>query len=285
MEKTFTETVTLTPFTKWVGGKRQLLKELNQLKPSVFETYYEPFVGGGALFFDLKHDKAVINDANEDLINAYLAIRDDVEKLIDYLRKHESNNSKEYYYDLRLADRDGRIHKMDSIEKAARILYMLRVNFNGLYRVNSKGQFNTPYGRYKNPRIVDRENLMNISDYLNKNDITIYNSDFAESVQTAQAGDFVYFDPPYVPVTETASFTSYTANGFNYSEQERLRDLFQELDEKGVYVMLSNSDTPIVHKLYKDYKETTNVVYATRMINSDKNGRGKVGEVIITNYK
>ena len=174
---------------------------------------------------------------------------------------------------------------MNLVEKAARIMYMLRVNFNGLYRVNSKGEFNTPYGRYKNPKIVDRENLINISDYLNKNDILIYNKDFEEVAMNAEVGDFVYFDPPYVPLTETSSFTGYTSNGFDYEEQIRLRNLFKKLDEKGVYVMLSNSDTPIVHDLYKDYKDHINIVYASRMINSIKDGRGKIGEVIITNYK
>lgn len=286
MSETFTQTQTkMYPFTKWTGGKRQLLPQLIELLPSEFDTYFEPFVGGGALFFELAHHKAVINDLNTDLINAYTSIRDNVDELIALLETHKLYNSKDYYYGIRSVDRDGRIDTMTEIQRAARILYMLRVNFNGLYRVNSKNEFNTPYGRYKNPKIVDAPNLLNISNYLNNNDITILNTDFAEAVKDAKKGDFVYIDPPYAPVTISASFTSYTADGFNLDEQERLRDLFVELDKKGVYVMLSNSDVPIIHELYKDYANTTHIVQAKRNINSKGDGRGAVNEVIITNYK
>lgn len=286
MTKSFTQThYKMQPFTKWTGGKRQLLPCLTELLPTDFNTYYEPFVGGGALFFNLAHDKAVINDINTDLINAYNSIKNEVEQLIELLETHKLYNSKDYYYGIRSVDRDGRIDKMTSVQRAARILYMLRVNFNGLYRVNSKNQFNTPYGRYSNPKIVDRENLLTISHYLNNNDIEILNTDFEEAVKTAKKGDFCYFDSPYVPLTTTSNFTSYTASGFGLDEQERLRDLFVELDKRGVYVMLSNSDSSIVHELYKDYKETTHLVSASRMINSKGDGRGKVNEVVITNYK
>lgn len=280
----FTKTQ-LYPFTKWVGGKRQLLPALKALLPESFNTYYEPFIGGGALFLELAQKKAVINDYNIDLVNSYLSIRENVNDLILLLESHEIYNSKEYYYETRAVDRDDRINSMTPVERAARIIYMLRVNFNGLYRLNSKGEFNTPYGRYKNPKIVDKENLINISNYLNNNDILILNGDFEQAVSTASEGDFVYFDPPYVPITATSSFTSYTANGFGMEEQRRLRDLFVELDKKGVYVMLSNSDSPIIHELYKDYSETTHIVSANRMINSKGTGRGKINEVIITNYK
>lgn len=286
MSETFTQTQTkIYPFTKWTGGKRQLLSQLLELMPLEFDTYYEPFVGGGALFFELAHHKAVINDLNTDLINAYTSIRDNVDELITLLETHKLYNSKDYYYGIRSVDRDGRIDTMTEVQRAARILYMLRVNFNGLYRVNSKNEFNTPYGRYKNPKIVDAPNLLNISNYLNNNDITILNTDFAEAVKDAKKGDFVYIDPPYAPVTVSASFTSYTADGFNLDEQERLRDLFVELDRSGVYVMLSNSDVPIIHELYKDYADTTHIVQAKRNINSKGDGRGAVNEVIITNYK
>ncbi|MGK0555227.1 DNA adenine methylase [Macrococcus capreoli] len=286
MSETFTQTqIKMYPFTKWTGGKRQLLPQLLELMPSEFDTYYEPFVGGGALFFELAHHKAVINDLNTDLINAYTSIRDNVDELIALLETHKLYNSKDYYYGIRSVDRDGRIDKMTEIQRAARILYMLRVNFNGLYRVNSKNEFNTPYGRYKNPKIVDAPNLINISNYLNDNDITILNTDFSEAVKDAKKGDFVYIDPPYAPLTVSASFTSYTADGFNLDEQERLRDLFVELDKRGVYVMLSNSDVSIIHELYKDYADTTHIVQAKRNINSKGDGRGAVNEVIITNYK
>ncbi|MDW3946304.1 DNA adenine methylase [Staphylococcus saprophyticus] len=283
MGKPFTETLSLKPFTKWTGGKRQLLPDLNKLIPKDFNEYYEPFVGGGALLFDLQPSSASINDANEDLINAYRVIRDNVEELIEILETHKINNSKEYYYEIRSLDRSNEFSKMSSIEKAARMLYMLRVNFNGLYRVNSKGQFNTPYGRYSNPKIVDRENLLNISKYLNQN-IRIMNGDFYNCVQNAQANDFVYFDPPYVPLSTSSNFTSYTADKFNLQEQERLRDTFVELDNKGVYVMLSNSNSDIVYDLYHDYKDKIKTVDASRMINSNSKGRGKIKEVIITNY-
>lgn len=274
----------LKPFSKWVGGKRQLLKDIKELVPKKFNNYYEPFVGGGALFFALENSTATINDMNADLISSYNSIKNNVEELIQLLKVHKDNNSKEYYYEIRSFDRNGKIDEMTEVERAARLLYMLSVNFNGLYRVNSKGEFNTPYGRYKNPKIVDEANLRNISEYLRKNNIAIMNGDFELCVKDAKKGDFVYFDPPYVPLTKTSSFTSYTSDGFDYEEQKRLRDLFVELDKKGVYVMLSNSDTPIIHELYKDYKDNINVVYARRMINSNKDGRGKVGEVIITNY-
>lgn len=283
MTKSFTKTLPLKPFTKWTGGKRQLLPELNRLIPQNFNEYYEPFVGGGALLFDLRPTVAFINDANEDLINAYRVIRDNVEELIDLLEVHKINNTKEYYYKIRNLDRNDNFNKMSAVEKAARILYMLRVNFNGLYRVNSKGQFNTPYGRYSNPKIVDRENLLNISEYL-KQDIKIMNDDFYNCVQNAKANDFVYFDPPYIPISTSSNFTSYTASKFDLKEQERLRDTFVELDNKGVYVMLSNSNTDIIYELYKDYRDNIKTVDANRMINSNSKGRGKIKEVIITNY-
>ena len=274
----------LKPFTKWTGGKRQLLFELRENMPQHYGTYFEPFIGGGALFFDVMPTKAVINDYNSNLIHTYTQIRDDVDNLIEHLKIHQNNNSKEYYLDLRSADRDGRLELMSDTEKAARLLYMLRVNFNGIYRVNSKDQFNVPYGRHKNPKIVDTDLLHNISEYLKNNDITILNVDFKTAVNNVKPGDFVYFDPPYVPVSETSSFTAYTNEGFGYQEQVRLRDVFVELDERGAFVMLSNSSVPIVHELYKDYKKNTLIVGATRMVNAKASGRGKVPEVLIKNY-
>ena len=274
----------LKPFTKWVGGKRQLLPELIELLPSSFGGYYEPFIGGGALFFELAPKQAVINDNNKELVLAYQVIKTDVELLIDELKKHRDNNSKEYYLDLRSADRDGRIYQMTDVERAGRILYMLRVNFNGLYRVNSKNQFNVPYGKYENPKIVDEDNLRNISEYLNDNDIAILNGDFETATQNAKQGDLVYFDPPYVPLSPTESFTGYTADGFGYDEQVRLRDLFVELTERGVYVILSNSSADLVYDLYKPFAKTIFEVGATRMINSNAKKRGKVNELLIANF-
>ena len=272
----------LQPFTKWTGGKRQLLGELRSYMPETYGRYFEPFVGGGALFFDLAPEQAVINDFNEELINAYRQIKNNPAELIDLLIKHKENNSKDYYLALRSADRDGRISRMTGVERAARILYMLRVDFNGLYRVNSKNQFNVPYGRYKNPKIVDVDLLYQISEYLNENDVEILQTDFAEAVKDAQTGDFVYFDPPYIPLNETSSFTSYTHEGFSYEEQVRLRDTFKELTERGVYAMLSNSSSPLVEELYKDFN--IYFVEAQRTNGAKSSSRGKISEIIVTNY-
>ena len=273
---------TLQPFTKWTGGKRQLLSVIKSLMPDQYNNYFEPFVGGGALFFDLAQKNAHINDFNSELINCYQQIKKNPQILIELLAKHQENNSKEYYLDLRSADRDSRIDKMTDVERAARIMYMLRVDFNGLYRVNSKNQFNVPYGRYKNPKIVDGELLLSISKYLNDNDIHILNKDFEEAVEDVRVGDFVYFDPPYIPLSETSAFTSYTHEGFSYEDQVRLRDTFMKLDEKGAYVMLSNSSSPIVEELYKDFY--IHKVEATRTNGAKSSSRGKISEIIVTNY-
>lgn len=272
----------LQPFTKWTGGKRQLLEELRSYMPETYGRYFEPFVGGGALFFDLAPEQAVINDFNEELINAYRQIKNNPAELINLLIKHKENNSKDYYLALRSADRDGRISRMTGVERAARILYMLRVDFNGLYRVNSKNQFNVPYGRYKNPKIVDVDLLYQISEYLNENDVEILQTDFAEAVKDTETGDFVYFDPPYIPLNETSSFTSYTHEGFSYEEQVRLRDTFKELTERGVYAMLSNSSSPLVEELYKDFN--IYFVEAQRTNGAKSSSRGKISEIIVTNY-
>ena len=272
----------LRPFTKWTGGKRQLLSVIKSLMPESYNRYFEPFVGGGALFFELAPKDAIINDFNSELINCYQQIKDNPSELIKSLSKHKESNSKEYYLNLRSADRDSRIEKMNNVERAARIMYMLRVNFNGLYRVNSKNQFNVPYGRYKNPQIVDSDLIVSISQYLNENTIHILNGDFEEAVKDVEAGDFVYFDPPYIPLSETSSFTSYTHEGFSYEDQVRLRDTFKKLDEKGAYVMLSNSSSPLVGELYKDFN--IHKVSATRTNGAKSSSRGKVDEIIVTNY-
>ncbi|WP_099832908.1 DNA adenine methylase [Streptococcus suis] len=273
---------TLQPFTKWTGGKRQLLPVIKSLMPDNYNSYFEPFIGGGAVFFELIPKKAIINDFNSELINCYRQIKDNPQKLIELLTKHQENNSKEYYLELRAVDRDNRINKMTDVERAARIMYMLRVNFNGLYRVNSKNQFNVPYGRYKNPKIVDSELILSISQYLNKNNIEILTGDFEKAVEDVGAGDFVYFDPPYIPLSETSAFTSYTHEGFSYEDQVRLRDVFRKLDKKGAYVMLSNSSSPLVEELYKGFN--VHKVEATRTNGAKASSRGKISEFIVTNY-
>lgn len=273
---------TLQPFTKWTGGKRQLLPIIKSLMPDNYNNYFEPFVGGGALFFDLSPNKAVINDFNNELINCYQQIKKYPQKLIELLAKHQENNSKEYYLKLRSADRDNRIDKMTNVERAARIMYMLRVDFNGLYRVNSKNQFNVPYGRYKNPKIVDSDLILSISQYLNSNNIRILTGDFEKAIQDVAVGDFVYFDPPYIPLSETSAFTSYTHEDFTYEDQVRLRDCFKKLDEKGAFLMLSNSSSPLVEELYKDFN--IHKVEVTRTNGAKTSSRGRISEIIVTNY-
>ncbi|MBF0777284.1 DNA adenine methylase [Streptococcus cuniculi] len=272
----------LQPFTKWTGGKRQLLPAIKPLIPDNYNSYFEPFIGGGALFFELSPEKAVINDFNHELINCYQQIKESPKKLIELLIRHKENNSKEYYLELRSVDRDGRIDTMTKVERAARIMYMLRVDFNGLYRVNSKNQFNVPYGRYKNPKIVDSDLILSISQYLNSNNIKILTGDFEKSVEAVKCGDFVYFDPPYIPLSETSSFTSYTHEGFSYDDQIRLRDCFKKLNEKGAFVMLSNSSSPIVEELYKDFN--IHKIEAIRTNGAKSSSRGKISEIIVTNY-
>ncbi|CAD5980349.1 Modification methylase DpnIIA [Planktothrix tepida] len=274
------------PFLKWAGGKRQLLPEICKYLPKNIgkTTYYEPFLGGGALLFELQPKTAIVNDSNKELINCYRVIKDKVEELIEILKVHQAKNSKEYYDYLRGIDRLKEYREYSDIQKAARIIYLNKTCYNGLFRVNSKGHFNVPFGRYKNPNILDEAVLRGVNDYFNQNTVTFLNVDFAEAVKDAKKGDFVYFDPPYDPVSNTASFTGYDINGFNQNEQRRLKQVVDELTEKGCHVMLSNSATDFILDLYKDYQETIKTVSATRSINSNALKRGKIDEVLVLNY-
>lgn len=270
------------PFVKWAGGKRQLLDKISERLPREYNNYYEPFIGGGALFFELSPKNATINDFNEELINCYIQIKNNPKELIEILREHKERNSKEYYLEIRGLDRLDSFSMLSDIERSARIMYMLRVNFNGLYRVNSKNQFNVPYGNYSNPKIVDEELINSISDYLNSNEIKIMSGDFEDSLNTVREGDFVYFDPPYIPLNETSSFTSYTHEGFSYEDQVRLRDTVKKLTEKGVKVMVSNSSSDLTIELYREFN--IHYVDVTRTNGGKSSSRGVVKEVIITNY-
>ena len=274
------------PFLKWAGGKRQLLPEILKYLPKNIgkTTYFEPFLGGGALLFELQPKQAIVNDSNRELINCYRVIKDNVEELIEVLKVHKARNSKEYYDNLREMDRLNSYNKLSPIEKAARIIYLNKTCYNGLFRVNSKGYFNVPFGRYKNPNILDEAVLRGVNNYFNQNIITFLNIDFAEAVKEANKGDFIYFDPPYDPVSNTASFTGYDINGFNQNEQRRLKQVVDELTEKECYVMLSNSATDFILDLYKDYQKTTKIVSATRSINSNALKRGKINEILVLNY-
>ena len=272
------------PFVKWAGGKRQIIDKLKKYMPKKFNTYYEPFVGGGAVLFELAPKRAVINDWNEELMNVYRVMSDydKYQKMCALLNKYERENSKEFYYKLRDKDKNKKsFAHMSDYARAARTIYLNKTCFNGLYRVNSKNEFNVPYNGKDNINTYDGENLIAIHMYLTMNDIKIMNTDFEEAVETAEAGDFVYFDPPYDSINN--SFTSYTDTGFGKEEQERLADIFKELDKKGVYVMLSNCNTPFIQNLYKDYH--IHVIEAKRSINAKGNKRGNVEEVIITNYE
>lgn len=270
------------PVLKWVGGKRQLMGEIEKVLPKTYTTYYEPFIGGGAVLFELQPKKAVINDVNSELINLYNVIKDDVELLIEDLRKHE--NTSEYFYRIREMDRDRELYeKLSNIEKASRIVYLNKTCFNGLFRVNKSGEFNSPFGKYKNPNIVDEVTLRAVSKYFNKADIKILNSDFEQSLKGIRRGSFVYLDPPYDPVSSSANFTGYDKGGFNRDEQIRLKKLCDKLDKKGVKFLLSNSATDFIKDLYKDYN--IKVVKAKRAINSNGNARGEVDEVLVRNYE
>lgn len=266
------------PIVKWVGGKRQLMFELLKNMPQIYNRYFEPFIGGGALFFELQPEQAYISDMNEELINLYQVVRDNVDELITDLKKHDI--SKEYFMEIRNIDRTEDYENWSSIQKASRFIYLNRTCFNGMYRVNSKGEFNVPFGHYKNPRIVDENNLTNCSNLLQITEIR--HADFSEILTKVQEGDFVYFDPPYVPLSETSSFTSYTKDGFDIDMQFKLRDVCDELDSIGVKFLLSNSDTKLVNELYENYN--IKKVFASRQINANADGRGKITEVLVRNY-
>lgn len=272
------------PFVKWAGGKRQIIDKLKMYVPYEYNTYYEPFVGGGALLFELSPKKAVINDYNEELMNVFNCIKDEVKfnKMCLELNHHEANHSEEYYYEIRNKDRDKvKFKKLADYKRAARTIYLNKACFNGLYRVNSKNEFNVPFGKKTKVNTYEGQNLGIIHSYLNFNDVKVLSIDFEESVKDAKQGDFIYFDPPYD--SETSTFNSYTENGFGKVEQERLARVYKELSDRGCYVMLSNHNTKLVQELYKDFN--IHVIEAKRNINANGKKRGKVEEVIITNYE
>ena len=275
------ELFTVHPFLKWAGGKGQLLEGLLERVAAAgeFGRYHEPFVGGGALFFGLLESKrlrrnAYLSDSNQNLVNAYVGVQRNVEGVIELLRRHKARHSEEYFYEVRSS-------VPETIEaRAARIIYLNRTCYNGLYRENSRGEFNVPFGRYKNPTICDEENLRACAKALKR--AKVEQRPFETVLESAQPGDFVYFDPPYVPVSATSSFTSYDKEGFGEDAQRRLAEVFAELAQRGVKALLSNSDTPLVRELYSDFK--IEVVYATRLVNSRADRRGKVAEVLLRNF-
>jgi DNA adenine methylase len=265
----------VNPFLKWVGGKRQLLPEIMKHVPVSYDRYWEPFVGGGALFFHLTHTdlghSATLVDANEELIRTYTAIRDEVENVIARLSTYPYEHA--FYYRMRT------LTPSSEAEVAARMIYLNRAGFNGLYRVNRQGKFNVPFGRYTNPTICNGDTLRACSKGLQNT--TLRFGDFALSVSDVKKEDFVYFDPPYVPLTVTSNFTQYAKTGFSAQDQVRLRDFALTLKRRGVRVLLSNSSAPFVRELYgKDF--TLHEVDARRAVNCDAKKRGNVKELLIT---
>lgn len=273
----------IQPILKWVGGKRQLLNDILPLiNKNSFETYVEPFVGGGAVLFSLAPQKAVINDFNSELINLYTIIKNAPQALVDALTVHQANNSKEYFFDVREMDRKENYSSVSNVQKAARTIYLNKTCFNGLYRVNANGYFNTPYGDYKNPNIVNHDLIFSLSNYFNNNDIKMKCGDYKSVLTDLNETCFVYLDPPYMPISKTSSFVGYTKNGFDFDKQQELKDECDKLNKKGVKFLQSNSDCPEIRELYKDY--TIETVYAKRHINSDSTKRGAVSEVLIRNF-
>jgi len=282
------------PFLKWAGGKGNLVIEYEKLGliPDEFNNYFEPFLGGGAMYFYLWRrkkikNKAFLSDINSELINVYEIIKENVDKLLNELKKLKNKYSKDDYY--RFRDEYNALKKIknptpgERIRKAALLIYLNKTCYNGLYRENRKGEFNVPFGRYKNPSIYDRDNLLAVSKALHSTILKI--CDFEECLKNTQRNDFVYFDPPYMPLSLTASFTSYHKLDFSYEDQKRLARVFKELTEKGVKVLLSNAYHPDIEKLYRDIEGAVlTVVQAPRFINSKAESRGAINEYAITNY-
>lgn len=268
------------PFLKWVGGKGRILAQLEPLLPPGVERmrHVEPFVGGGALFFHRMPRRALLCDVNPALIDAYGTIRDDVEAVIPHLEELAEAHDKDHYYAAR--ERYNTARNLSQAERVALFIYLNKTCFNGLHRVNRNGHFNVPAGRYKNPRIVDPAGLRAAAGVLARAEL--HEAGFEQVLRWAKPGDFVYFDPPYVPVSDTSNFTSYARDGFGPAEQRRLRDVFGELDRRGCKLMLSNSDTDFVRDAYRAWR--IDVVAAPRAVNCDARRRGKVTEVVVRNY-
>jgi DNA adenine methylase len=265
------------PILKWAGGKRKLSDEIISLMPKDYRerTYHEPFFGGGAVFFEIQPKDGSINDINKRLINFYRIVRDKPNELIETAKQYP--HDKEVYYELR--DRFNH-EEITDVEQAALLLYFNKTGFNGLYRVNSKNEFNVPFGRYKNPTIVPEDRIYEASELLKE--VKIFNKDFTYVIDESSPGDIVYFDPPYLPVSDTADFTSYSRDGFSYDDQLMLVDTCKKLDEKDVYFVLSNSSVKVLVEKYEEHFDV-HTVQAARSINSKASKRGAVNEILVTN--
>lgn len=273
----------VSPILKWVGGKRQLIESIVPLIPE-HTTYYEPFVGGGAVLFHTQPKKAVINDSNEELINIYQVIKEQPEELITLLESHRARNSQEYFYEVRSLDRDkGEYAALTPAERAARIIYLNKTCYNGLFRVNRAGEFNAPWGRYKNPNITNEITIRAMSRYFNGAKVTVYCGDYREALKGIRKGSFVYLDPPYMPLSTSSSFTGYTAAGFGPQEQVELKRQCDLLNKRGIKFLLSNSCCDFIENLYQDY--IVERVSAKRAINARADKRGAIDEVLVRNYE
>lgn len=269
------------PVVKWVGGKRQLLPQILPLIPKRMSAYCEPFLGGGAVLFALQPRRALVNDLNQDLITVYRVIKENADALIEHLSRHE--NTPEYFYRIRDLDRDREAYAaLSDVEKASRLLYLNKTCYNGLFRVNASGAFNSPYGHYRRPNIVNEQTIRGVSRYFNSCDITFFSEDFAAVLDRVPRGGFVYLDPPYDPVSDTASFTGYNRGGFGREEQVRLKACCDALTARGVKFLLSNSATPFIRELYSSYH--VSIVQARRAVNSVASRRGAIEEVLVRNY-
>ncbi|MZQ75323.1 MAG: Dam family site-specific DNA-(adenine-N6)-methyltransferase [Peptoclostridium sp.] len=267
----------VSPFIKWAKDEKHLLNEIEKYIPGKFTSYREPFLGGGALLFHIQPQNAVLNAVNNELVNLYTVIRDKVELLIDDLKKHV--NEKEYFYNIRSFDRNGKIDELSDVERASRIIYLNKTCFNGFFKTNECGQFDAPFGSYKNPKIVNKIILRSVSEYFNKNNITFTNTSFEDALHDIEKGAFVYLAPPYVPVSDNSKF----ANGFTREDHMKLRELCDYLTSREINFLLSNSSDSFVHDLYRDYN--IEIIEIGRNINSISSKRGQIEEVLIRNYK
>ena len=275
------EMIKAKPFIKWVGWKRQLIEQFQELFPKEFNNYHEPFLWGWAVFFNLQKNRSFLSDVNEELINLYKVIKENPEELIDFLKTLEY--SKETFLEMRFWDREKwGLSNYSKIQRAGRFMYLNRTCFNWLYRVNSRWEFNVPFWKYTNPDFVQEENILNTSKLLNETNAKIKLASFEEVLKNASKWDFVYFDPPYDVLTDSANFTSYDKSWFWQDMQEKLAEVCRELDKKWVKFMLSNHNTPFIREIYSWFK--FDIVKANRMVNSKASGRGKVEEIVVRNY-
>lgn len=275
----------MKPVVKWVGGKSQLIDEIVPRLPRNFNRYLEPFLGGASVLLSIAPDIALVNDLNSELINMYKVVKNYPNSLMEKLDVHENKLSENYYYFIRGLDRDIGLKNLNHIYRASRFIFLNKSGFNGLYRVNSEGYMNVPFGKKETVNTYSRDNILQVSNYFNENNLSFFNKDyFVFLLENVKEGDFVYLDPPYDPISETSSFSAYQKTGFTREDQIQLRDACLMIHNRGAYFMLSNSKTDFIEKIYDVDGFTINYVNARRSINSNGKLRGEVQEVLITNY-